>query len=260
MPGSEISTEPSYILLNTAVSPQWGFPLDRPKTCIGKAFDCNSKDALTQSCFSTGFCQMMSEKDPEYKVDYVRVYQNPTIEEQKVGCSTPERPTRRYIQAHEELYKTEHDVSTKPMPFRSSMYKDHVLILILSVCCCCCCYVILYQKHPLKPIPSGHGVCNPRIGEVGNDSCGGVERGVCTEDQVCECKEGWTGPNCLAAVGYDDIVWDEPDTLQDVGFVPPSLLPSYFLISLAVLLVILCLSMQMRKRMEGWSPIPESAV
>ena len=55
---------------------------------------------------------MMSEQNPKYKIHHVRVYQNPDLDEQKVGCSTPERPTRRYIEAHEKLYKTEQDVSS----------------------------------------------------------------------------------------------------------------------------------------------------
>lgn len=111
--GSEISTEPSYILLNTAVSSQWGFPLTCPDNCLCKKYDCHSK-AFAETCgFSDGFCEMMtsSEGSPQYKVNYVRVYQNPNFPEQKVGCSTPERPTRRYIEAHEKLYKTEYDVS-----------------------------------------------------------------------------------------------------------------------------------------------------
>ena len=56
---------------------------------------------------------MLTEKEPpEYKINWVRVYQNPDDPMQKVGCSTPERPTRRWIEAHEKLYKTELDVST----------------------------------------------------------------------------------------------------------------------------------------------------
>lgn len=58
---------------------------------------------------------MKNETVPEYKVNYVRVYQNPNNPKQKVGCSTPERPTKQYIKAHEELYKTVNDVSVVPI-------------------------------------------------------------------------------------------------------------------------------------------------
>ena len=52
-----------------------------------------------------------TENLPRMKIDYVRVYQNPDNPRQKVGCSTPERPTSTYIKGHEHLYKTEDDVS-----------------------------------------------------------------------------------------------------------------------------------------------------
>ena len=56
---------------------------------------------------------MMNNKTavPEYKANWVRVYQNSKDEKQKVGCSTPERPTKKYIEANEVLYKTANDVS-----------------------------------------------------------------------------------------------------------------------------------------------------
>jgi len=109
--GSEISTEPSYILLNTAISKEWGFPKECPMFCDCMKYDCHSNDFAYRCGFSDGFCQMMAEDNPKYKIHYVRVYQNPDLPEQKVGCSTPERPTKRYIEAHEKLYKTAQDVS-----------------------------------------------------------------------------------------------------------------------------------------------------
>jgi len=56
---------------------------------------------------------MMTNKTavPSYKVNWVRVYQDPNNPKQKVGCSTPERPTKKYIQANEHMYKTANDVS-----------------------------------------------------------------------------------------------------------------------------------------------------
>ena len=51
------------------------------------------------------------KKIPEYKINYVRVYQDPENPRHKVGCSTPERPTSTYIKGHEHLYKRTEDVS-----------------------------------------------------------------------------------------------------------------------------------------------------
>lgn len=53
---------------------------------------------------------MISQK-PQMKVNWVRVYQDPTDEKQKVGCSTPERPTKKFIEANEEKYMMDGDVS-----------------------------------------------------------------------------------------------------------------------------------------------------
>lgn len=47
----------------------------------------------------------------EYKINWVRVYQDTKDPNQKVGCSTPERPTRTFIKGHEKRYKLETDVS-----------------------------------------------------------------------------------------------------------------------------------------------------
>ena len=132
--GSEVSTEPSYILLNTAISSQWGFPHECPDNCECKKYDCHSNDYALRCGFSDGFCQMMAEDNPKYKIHYVRVYQNPDMPEQKIGCSTPERPTRRYIEAHEKLYKTDRDVCE----------------LVPSSLSCVCSWSYIFSFHPLR--------------------------------------------------------------------------------------------------------------
>jgi hypothetical protein len=111
--GAEISSEPSYIILNTAVSKQWGFPNVCPDFCPCEDYDCHSSAWESQCGFSPGFCKMMTNEDIpiQYKINWVRVYQDPNVDSQKVGCSTPERPTRKYIEAHESVYKLDSDVS-----------------------------------------------------------------------------------------------------------------------------------------------------
>jgi len=220
--GSEVSTEPMYILLNSAVSSQWGFPIKCPPSCNCKNYDCNSKDYAQRCGFSEGFCDMMTKEknSPQYKIDWVRVYQDPSKEEQKVGCSTPERPSRQYIEANQELYKTEED------------------------------------DRPLKPLQVGQGTCNPNSASS-SQSCGGKERGRCTRGKVCECKKGWVGPHCLASEGYDAIAWDAPDKLSDVGFVPPHFVSSGLIIGLTSGILILIVAAKWRKQLEGWTRIPE---
>jgi hypothetical protein len=107
--GSSISSEPSYLIMNTAISKQWGFPGQCPPDCLCKNHDCNSEQWQDICGFSDGFCDMMKKDTPLYKMNWVRVYQDPDNEYQKVGCSTPERPTRRWIEAHADQYKTAND-------------------------------------------------------------------------------------------------------------------------------------------------------
>jgi len=210
----EISSEPSSIILNTAISSQWGFPGECPANCPCKKYDCNSKDWTDVCGFSEGFCDMMKKKGgPQYKIDWVRVYQDPSKPEQKVGCSTPERPTRQYIEAHPNLYK---------------MPEDEV---------------------PLKHIQRGQGSCTR--GE--SDACGGSEHGTCTAANVCQCKEGWTGPGCLAHAGHDAIDWDAADKITDIGFIPPTAAPMVLMVALGVFVVgILLATLIGKERLDGW--------
>ncbi|CAB9503152.1 Beta-glucan synthesis-associated protein [Seminavis robusta] len=220
--GSEISSEPSYILFNTAVSSEWGFPKECPENCPCKKYNCYSNDFREKCGFSEGFCPMMEEKPAEMKVNWVRVYQDPADPTQKVGCSTPERPTRQYIEAHAKSYKQENDVT------------------------------------PLKGIQTGRGRCDPAaLGEIAA-ACGGSSRGHCTRGAVCECDPDWTGPHCLAHRGRDPILYDSPDRITDVGFELPFVQAARFLVfALAFLGVCLFLNVRCKKKIEGWEPIPD---
>ena len=218
--GAEISSEPSYIILNTAISKQWGFPLQCPNNCPCKVYNCNSKRWQDLCGFSMGFCKMM-QSQPEYKIDWVRAYQDPNDPKQKVGCSTPERPTRKFILAHEKVYKTETD------------------------------------EHPLKGVSTGLGSCDPHAVGMIQQACGGSGHGRCTPGHVCECDEGWTGPHCLANAAYDDIEYDVADRIADVGFIPPRVAPLTLWGSLGAMVTLLFIGMLYRRRLAIWEPVPD---
>ena len=225
--GSAISSEPSYILMNTAISKQWGFPKTCPTNCDCKEFDCHSTDWQSTCGFSDGFCDMMKKSPPQYKINWVRVYQDPANPVHKVGCSTPERPTRRYIDGNADAYKTE------------------------------------YDAIPLQPIQRGGGSCDPGAVGLSPSSCGGIERGTCTAGRVCDCQAGWTGPHCLAHDGEDPIIYDAPDTIFDVGFVPPQMAPKTLTVGLCVLIVGLLVAIVVQRRIAAakpyYSPVPTEA-
>eukprot|EP00565_Helicotheca_tamesis_P009340 CAMPEP_0185734316 /NCGR_PEP_ID=MMETSP1171-20130828/22123_1 /TAXON_ID=374046 /ORGANISM="Helicotheca tamensis, Strain CCMP826" /LENGTH=636 /DNA_ID=CAMNT_0028404277 /DNA_START=32 /DNA_END=1942 /DNA_ORIENTATION=- len=223
--GAEISSEPMYILMNTAISTQWGFPMDCPNDCPCKTYDCSSYNWQKTCGFSGGFCDMMRNKtEPvEYKVNWVRVYQDPNDEKQKVGCSTPERPTRKFIEGHKELYMRAEDT------------------------------------EPLQKIARGGGSCkDSAIGQTA-ESCGGEGRGTCKKSGHCECKDGWVGPHCLVPDGSDPIDWEAPATIEDLGFKGPYTGSSFLLWALAVMALFFVVLLTRRKNMSQWTPIPDAA-
>lgn len=182
--GATISTEPMYIIMNTAISTQWGFGCYGGCPC--QNYDCTSTKWRDNCGFPWNFCKMMNNKTaiPEYKANWVRVYQNSKDEKQKVGCSTPERPTKKYIEANEGLYKTANDAK------------------------------------PLKPIAVGKGACKKGAKGRTKDACGGPKQGSCNSGS-CTCEKGWIGPNCLVQVAFDPIIWEREDKFDDLEFTGP---------------------------------------
>lgn len=187
---AEIPSEPSSIIFNTAVSKDWGFPQECPEGCTCKGYNCHSDEYNYKCGFNPGFCNMLANDGALMKVNYVRVYQDPNNSLHKVGCSTPERPTRKWIEGHESVYKREGDAK------------------------------------PLKGVPRGGGACTE-----GEDSCGGQVGGICKSGR-CACQPGRTGPQCLSVDGYDNVIWDPSDSIDDIGFYLPQLSLQYSILIL----------------------------
>lgn len=87
-----------------------GFPRQCPSNCPCKTYNCDG--GFEETCgFPEGFCDMIRTEPVEFKIDWVRVYQDRDDPKQKVGCSTRERPTKKFIDAHEKKYMRDGDVS-----------------------------------------------------------------------------------------------------------------------------------------------------
>jgi hypothetical protein len=94
--GTQIPAEPSYIIMNTAISTSWGFP-NPPYGCT--LYDC--KNPQGQCGFNPGFCQSLPAK---FYIDSVRVYQDKSDANQTIGCNPANYPTKDFIEAHAYRY------------------------------------------------------------------------------------------------------------------------------------------------------------
>lgn len=170
-----IPYEAMYLILNTDVSPKWGWngcdpsdpcSLAHPGLCSSDGTllctDCRNPDCLVcpdQTEWLSEFCNDISPSNPaEYKIDYIRVYQDTSDSSHTLGCDPPDLPTKDYINENWEKYTFD--------PF--------------------------VNKQPLSIVHHGGGFC------ASASDCGlplGLVGGLC-KDGKCECLSNWTGPNC----------------------------------------------------------------
>lgn len=100
--GTEIPSEPMYLLMNTAVSSTWGFPMPCPENCDCKCYECGNP---TCACAQpAGYCENFPVS---FEIDYVRVYQAKKEPKHFLGCSPEHRPTALFIEGHAKRYMAE---------------------------------------------------------------------------------------------------------------------------------------------------------
>lgn len=211
--GSQIPVEPSYFIMNVAVSSTWGFPYDRPNWCPKNCFDCSRPQCACS--FYPGYCQMLESRKTAMYIDHIRLYQSNDDsahvgQPHTLGCDPPEYPTKEWIEGHFYHYM-------RNPPFS---YDD---------------------THPLKKVAHGGGSCKvdadcggnivrknlteayTKKSSTSNDAAAkqgrrlqsvaeevrgggkcvsGLTRGVFSMESlrgsVCVCEEGFTGPHCMA--------------------------------------------------------------
>ena len=105
---TRIPDEPSYIIMNTAISTSWGFP-NPPFGCT--EYDCKTTEG--QCGMNPGFCKSLPAK---FLIDSVRVYQNKDDPRQNVGCNPKDRPTR----CDEMIAKMLHHTSSCTIIYKNS--------------------------------------------------------------------------------------------------------------------------------------------
>lgn len=104
---SQIPMEPSYLIMNTAVSSTWGFPYDAPEWCPKSCFDCD--DPKCTCSFFPGFCPMLDGDGVAMYIDSIRLYQTTNHsahvgQAHSLGCDPPGYPTKEWINGHEYRY------------------------------------------------------------------------------------------------------------------------------------------------------------
>lgn len=109
--------------------------------------------------------------------------------------------------------------------------------------------------RPLKPISVGKGSCHVGATGVSAASCGGLTRGVCSPDRVCECRPGWKGPHCLVHDGFDPVIYEREDGWQDLGFRTPRFRLGGIWVSLVVVTATIIFLPMMRRRLDEWKPL-----
>jgi Beta-glucan synthesis-associated protein SKN1/KRE6/Sbg1 len=212
---TEIPSEPMYIIFNQALSKDWGFPDAYFLNCKKKCWSC--LDPECRKCaLPRNFCE--NNVPANFEIDYVRVYQVKDDDRHILGCSPPSRPTKEWIEGHNERY---------------TLWESPE------------------GSKPLQDIQRGGADC------TNVDICGGVERGYCDDVLGCLCLPGFTGPRCLSpfleakANMYEEV--HPPPTGRPMGVI--GAVTCIILILVAAGLVIYC---RQRKRRDGYSSIPKS--
>jgi hypothetical protein len=100
--GTEIPSEPMYLLMNTAVSSKWGFPTPCPDNCECECFECGNPSCACG--LPTGYCENFPAS---FEIDYVRVYQAVNESKHILGCSPESRPTALFIEGHAKRFMAE---------------------------------------------------------------------------------------------------------------------------------------------------------
>merc|ERR1719270_1113376 len=88
-----------YMIMNIAVSKNWGFPTPCPDGCECSCFECGNVDC--ECALPEGYCDNFPA---DMEVAYVRVYQAVNESKHLLGCSPEARPTESFIKGHKKRY------------------------------------------------------------------------------------------------------------------------------------------------------------
>lgn len=230
-----IPREPSYLIMNTAISTSWGFPAP-PIGC--DEYDC--KTTSGRCGMNPGFCESLPAK---MKIGHVRVYQNKKDPLQYVGCNPEQYPTTRFINGHKERYMKPFDAE----PLKKVKAGGGVCRQDSD------CGGDIHSSSSSKQgsKQSSSSSSSDRAGTSTSTSTSTITgTGTCGVLGRCSCDEDWTGPNCLVPNYRNDFPnWDVEDWSN---WVPPSV-PLFLGIAAVVFLAVMLLMIVIvaRKRAQA---------
>lgn len=244
--GSQIPNEPSYLIMNTAVSSTWGFPYDTPEWCP-KCYDCdNPKCACT---FYPGFCEMIRSGKVSMLIDSIRVYQSRNASahvgaEHTLGCDPPSHPTREWIEGHSYRYMRNPPFvyeDTKPLrriqKGGGSCFTDNDCGSDVHSTNWSAVYEeLLASGRMLRDQPStqGRGQC---VRALRN----GMFSAIMRSGNVCSCNSGFTGPHCLSLDHIDETESAHELRISGTPFdrISNVALPGFLLVAIVAMLSVL---------------------
>ena len=152
--GAMIPEEPSYLILNTAVSHVWGFP--EPCDGIGKptcsacweCYDCTNPDCQCSLPEAMRGCKNLPAV---MKIDYIRLYQDLSDPLHSVGCSPVKYPTSDYIASYAESFADWSPLQPKWYSFSETLVRWLVIVVLI--------FSLLY---------SGRYLLNPQYRTIGD--------------------------------------------------------------------------------------------
>lgn len=197
----QIPFEAMYLILNTDVSPRWGWNgcdgnadpclQQHPEMCNEwgqlTCLDCSNPDCLrcpNTTAWLRDFCEEVdpSSSAADYIIDYVRVYQDLSDPLHTTGCDPPDYPTKEFIDEHWKRYTFDPIVQDAPLQRvqhgGGSCETDSD----------CGNYVSDYLKG--KGNSTSQQQQQPPVGPSP------LLRSSFCVDNKCQCPSDWTGPHC----------------------------------------------------------------
>ena len=130
--GAMIPEEPMYLILNTAISHQWGMPepcdIANCPTCW-RCYDCTNPECQCGLPDGMKFCKNLPA---EMRIDYIRLYQDPSDPSHELSCSPLSHPTAEFIAAHPERYLDWQDYDGL-LPVGFGLFEIIYLTIIISI-------------------------------------------------------------------------------------------------------------------------------